>query len=161
MSAVPTVDPATGEVIPAAPVIDPNTGELIPAAPVIDPNTGEPIPPPPAVDPNTGEPLPPAEDVGVSIVDTELEPEDVSVTVVATCNNVLQSLKKNGFVELAALVEEVMPPVTPDDVDALFTNPSAEVTFFVPPREAAAGVLHSHEQGDMTAEEVCCCFCSP
>lgn len=101
--------------------------------------------------------MPPG-NLGVEVVDTDVEAEDVSVSVVATCNNILEALKRDEHEALSRLITDVMPSVTRDEDYKIFTDEAAEVTFFVPPKDAAAGLLHAFEQEDLTAEQVLFCL---
>ena len=92
----------------------------------------------------------------MNVVDTDPEPEDFSFTVVSTdCSTVLEAIE-NINPEFAELVEDVIVDVTPEETYAVFTDEEASITVLVPPRTSANGLLYSHGQGDVSAEEVRC-----
>jgi hypothetical protein len=104
--------------------------------------------------PNAGlEPAlsPPVEDLGVP---AQFEEDSLSIAVVETCTNILEALNRDKFEELHKIITNIMPAVTSDKNIAVFTDTSAQVTMFVPPRADVAGVLRLLEEGQLTAEEV-------
>ena len=75
------------------------------------------------------------------------------MTVEADCDNILETLL-DPHPEFASLIKDVIPDVTPENITAVFRDPTAEVTMFVPPREHAAGLQNAYNVGDLTAEQV-------
>jgi hypothetical protein len=74
--------------------------------------------------------------------------------VMETCTNIIEALKRDSFEELYEVITNIMPAVTSDEDNEVFTDADSEVTLFVPPRQDVAGVLHAFNLGDLTAEEV-------
>lgn len=83
----------------------------------------------------------------ITSVDTNPEGGDVSVSVVTTCENILGALQRDNFTELYQMIRDVLPNDETDKLPGIFTDSDAEVTVFVPPRDATAGVLHSYYRG--------------
>jgi hypothetical protein len=103
---------------------------------------------------STGLETTPSPWVGDMGIPAQLEADSVSIAVVETCTNIMEALKRNKFDDLYEIIKNIMPDVTSDEDKEVFTDASAEVTMFVPPREDVAGVLHAFNVGDLTAEEV-------
>jgi hypothetical protein len=92
--------------------------------------------------------------VGGLAIPFRLEADNVRIEVVGTCTNILEALKRDKFEELYEVINDIMPAATSNECNAVFSNASAQITFFVPPRADMAKVLQAFKQADLTAEEV-------